>query len=161
MKILAALAFVPLNDIVNAFDTVVAQMPEELDPIIDYFENNYIGVIHRRGRRRPRFPLELWNVHNRVEEEIPKTNNHVETYHRHLQAAILSFHPNIWTFPKVLKKEEALKRLEMIQMEAGEAAPPQKIRYRECSSRIQAIVKDYDNRNTLSFLRGIAHNLSS
>ena len=159
VKMLAALAFVPLNDIVNAFDTVVAQMPE-LDPIIDYFENNYIGVMHRRGRRRPRFPLELWNVNNRVEEEIPKTNNHVEAYHRHLQAAILLFHPNIWTFLKVLKKEEALKRLEIIQMEAVEAAPPQKIRYRECSSRIQAIVKDYDNRNTLSFLRGIAHNLS-
>ena len=106
--------------------------------------------MHRRGRRRPRFPLELWNVNNRVEEEIPKTNNHVEAYHRHLQAAIFSFHPNIWTFLK----------LEMIQMEAGEAPPPQKIRYRECNSRIQAVVKDYDNRNTLSFLRGIAHNLS-
>ena len=40
----------------------------------------------------------------------------------------------------------------MIQMEAGEGPPPQKIRYRECSSRIQAIVKDYDNRNTLAIL---------
>ena len=161
VKMLAALAFIPLNDVINAFVTVVAQMPEQLDPIIDYFENNYIGVMHRRGRRRPRFPLELWNVNNRVEEEIPKTNNNVEADHRHLQVAILSFHPNIWTFLKVLKKEEALKRLEIIQMEAGEGPPPQKIRYRECSSRIQAIVKDYDNnRNTLSYLRGIAHNLS-
>ena len=90
---LAALAFVPLNDAINAFVTVVAQMPEQLDPIIDYFENNYRGVMHRRGRRRPRFPLELWNLNNRVEEEIPKTNNHVEAYHRHLQAAILHFIP--------------------------------------------------------------------
>ena len=31
----------------------------------------------------------------------------------------------------------------MIQMEAGEGPPPQKIRYRECGSRIHAIVKDY------------------
>ena len=62
VKMLAALAFVPLNDVINAFVTVVAQMPEQLDPIIDYFENNYIGVMHRRGRRLPRFPLELWNV---------------------------------------------------------------------------------------------------
>ena len=94
VKMLAALAFVPLNDVINAFDAVVAQMPEQLDPIIDYFENNYIGLMHRRERRPPRFPLELWNVNNRVEEEIPKTNNHVEAYHRHLQTAILSFHPN-------------------------------------------------------------------
>ena len=159
VKMLAALAFVPLNDVLNAFDTVVAQMPEQLDPIIDYFENNYIGVMHRRGRLPPRFPLELWNVNNRVEKEIPKTNNHVEAYHRHL-AAILSFHPNIWTFLKVLKKEEALKRLEMIQMETGQAPPPQKLRYRESHTRIQAIVKDYGNRNILSYLRGIAHNLS-
>ena len=160
MKMLAALAFVPLNDVINAFEMVVAQMPEQLDLIIYYFEKNYIGVMHRRGRRPPRFLLELWNVNNRVEEEIPKTNNHIEAYHRHLQAAILSFYPNIWTFLKVLKKEEALKRLEMIQMEAGEAPPPQKIRYRESNNRIQAIVKDYANRNTLSYLRGIARNLS-
>ena len=138
VKILAALAFVPLNDIINAFDMVVAQKPE-LDPIINYFEKNYIGAMHRRGRRPPRFPLELWNVNNRVEEETPETSIHLEAYHRLLQAAILSFHPNIWTFLKVLKKEEALKRLEMIQMEAGEAPPPQKIRYRESNNRIMPI----------------------
>ena len=85
--------------------------------------------MHRRERLPPRFPLELWNVNNRVEEEIPKTNNHVEAYHRHLQTAILSFHPNIWTSLKVLKREEALKKLEMIQMEAGQASPPQELRY--------------------------------
>ena len=45
-------------------------------------------------------------------------------------------------------------------MEAGEAPLPQKIRYRESDNRIQVIVKDYDNRNTLSYLGGIAHNLS-
>ena len=86
VKMLVALAFVPLSDVVNAFNTLVAEMPEQLDPIIDYFEKNYIGVAHRRGRRPPRFPLELWNVNDRVEEEIPRTNNHVEGYHRHLQA---------------------------------------------------------------------------
>ena len=37
LKMLAAFAFVPLNDVINAFDMVVAQMPEQLDPIIDYF----------------------------------------------------------------------------------------------------------------------------
>ena len=84
----------------------------------------------------------------------------MEAYHRHLQAAILAFHPNIWTFLQVLKKEEALRRVEMIQMEAGEVPPPQKLRYRECNIRIKTIVKDYTNRNILRFLRGIAHNLS-
>ena len=86
VKMLVALAFVPLSDVVNAFNTLVAEMPEQLDPKIDYFEKNYIGVAHRRGRRPPRFPLELWNVNDPVEEEIPRTNNHVEGYHRHLQA---------------------------------------------------------------------------
>ena len=38
VKMLAALAFVPLNDVINAFDAVVAQMPEQLDPITDYFK---------------------------------------------------------------------------------------------------------------------------
>ena len=160
VKMLVALAFMPLGDVINAFETLVAEMPEQLDPIIDYFENNYIGVVHRRGRRPPRFPLQLWNVKDRIEEEIPRTNNHVEAYHRHLQAAILAFHPNIWTFLQVLKKEEALRRVEMIQMEAGEVPPPQKLRYRECNIRIKTIVKDYTNRNILSYLRGIAHNLS-
>ena len=43
-------------------------------------------------------------------------------------------------------------------MEPGQAPPPQKLRYRESNSRIKAIVKDYGNRNTLSYLRRIAHN---
>ena len=70
VKMLVALAFVPLSDVVNAFNTLVAEMPEQLDPIIDYFEKNYIGVAHRRGRRPPRFPLELWNVMIRLKRKF-------------------------------------------------------------------------------------------
>ena len=96
VKTLVELAFVPLSDVINTFNTLVAEMPEQLEPIIDYFEKKLNSVVHRIGRLPPRFSLELWNVNDRVEEEILRTNNHVEDYHRYLQASIISFHPNIF-----------------------------------------------------------------
>ena len=60
-------------------------MPEEAQPITDYFEDTYIGRQQRRGRRHPPpFAHGMWSVHNRVEQGLPCTNNHVEGWHRRM-----------------------------------------------------------------------------
>lgn len=35
----------------------------------------------RGRRRRPLFTISLWNVHGRVEQDIPRTNNSIEGWH--------------------------------------------------------------------------------
>ncbi len=43
---------------------------------------------------------------------------------------------------------------------AGQQPPVQRKVYLDTAQRIEDIVNDYENRNILDFLRGIAHNLS-
>lgn len=75
IRMLAALAFVPVADVIRAYEIVVSSHfwieNEENDAnlekqrLLNYFEKNYIGVMGRtqtQGRRTPRFPIELWNV---------------------------------------------------------------------------------------------------
>jgi len=45
-KMLAALAFVPLHDVVKAFEELVDYLPESILPVVDYFEDNFIGKLY-------------------------------------------------------------------------------------------------------------------
>ena len=57
-RMIAALAFVPPKDVVASFEALSDHLPAELDPVLDYFEDTYIGRPDRRGNRRnPLFPI--------------------------------------------------------------------------------------------------------
>jgi len=83
-----ALAFVPINDVQDAFDALSAECSQELISMLDYLEYSYIGRLHRRGRHPPLFPLEMWNVYDRVIQNMNRMNNHVEAAHRRVQAEL-------------------------------------------------------------------------
>ena len=159
IRMLPALAFVPPNDVSEAFESLQEVMPAEADSIVDYVEDNYVGRRLRLNRRAPRFPVTMWSMHDRVVDDLPRTNNSLEGWHNHLQSNITAFHPNIWKFLDVLKSEQALTAVTINQMLAGFPAPPQKKRYQDCSVRIANVVEDFGNRNVIDFLKGIAHNL--
>ena len=63
-------------------------------------------------------------------------------------------------FLDVLKKEESIIRVKILQNQGGHQPPPQRRRYADCNQRILQILDDYPNRQTLNYLRSIAHNLS-
>ncbi|XP_059159252.1 mitogen-activated protein kinase kinase kinase 2-like [Physella acuta] len=86
LRMLPALAFVPTEHISNAFDKLSEIFPQEAMPIADYFEDYYIGGPQRRGRRKPMFPFDMWNMLTRAEDHMPKTNNSVEGWHRSFQS---------------------------------------------------------------------------
>nr|CAD7259855.1 unnamed protein product [Timema shepardi] len=46
---ISALAFVPENDLDQALDLWAEELPDNLQPLIDWFEDNYIGRRNRRG----------------------------------------------------------------------------------------------------------------
>ena len=65
VRCLAALASVPENDVEMAFESLIED--EEFDhrarPVVDYFEDNWIGRPRRHTSRRPPvFAIGLWNI---------------------------------------------------------------------------------------------------
>ncbi|XP_051171104.1 uncharacterized protein LOC127287979 [Leptopilina boulardi] len=82
-----ALAFIPPTDVENAFRLLSDEVPEDLLPIIDYFEEYYIVGRRARGRRTavpPRYPVPLWNQFQATLNGSHKTNNISEGGHNQL-----------------------------------------------------------------------------
>ena len=64
MKMFVALAFVPLNLALHYFKVLLYDIPSELEPLYDYFEDYYLGCPARhRQRRAPNFAFEMWSMY--------------------------------------------------------------------------------------------------
>uniref|UniRef100_A0A915IPI5 Uncharacterized protein n=1 Tax=Romanomermis culicivorax TaxID=13658 RepID=A0A915IPI5_ROMCU len=50
-----------------------------------YFEDSYIGRVRRNIRQNPRFLIALWNCHQLVIDNLPRTNNNIEGWHHAFQ----------------------------------------------------------------------------
>lgn len=99
---LAALAFVPINDISAAFDDLMDSNfyetnRDSLSQLVNYFEDTWIGRPSRRGRERsaPIFSHHLWNCYDASLHNIPRTNNSVEGWHRGFSQLLGAHHPTI------------------------------------------------------------------
>lgn len=67
---ITALAFVHPDNFVESFEMLseeLEQVEPTLQPILDWLEMYYIGILRREGVRRvPTFLIETWNLYNRV-----------------------------------------------------------------------------------------------
>ena len=72
---LAALAFVPSNLVLLYFEVLSDDIPAELEPLYDYFEDNYLGRPARHGQQRaPNFAIETWSMYQQAELRLPHSN---------------------------------------------------------------------------------------
>ena len=83
-KRLKSLAFVPPQDVIDAFEYISKESDQIFDPMIEYFETFYIGK-HRPNsnyRQVPQFPIELWNLYELVIKDMPRTNNSTQAWNK-------------------------------------------------------------------------------
>lgn len=164
IRYLGALAYVPLVDVASSFEAVLesdfyVQNEPDLVELINYFEDTWIGRTDRRGRRRePLFPHSSWNCYESAVSDIPRTNNSVEGWHSGFANLVGCSHPNIWKFIKCLKKEQCLSEVRVEQHLSGAQPTPSKKVYRDTALRVRRIAEDYENRDIMDYLRGIAYN---
>ncbi|XP_065324287.1 uncharacterized protein LOC135931238 [Gordionus sp. m RMFG-2023] len=164
LKMMVCLAYVPETDVTMAFETLIMspfyQENVILQPIIDYFENTYIGKSYGRERLIPIFPIPLWNCYNSTLNGDANTNNSVEGWHRSFNSLLTSYHPTIWRFITGLKKQQSLTELKIVQLQGGDDEASPRKKYRNLSERLKRIVSDYRNRDILSYLKGLASNIN-
>jgi hypothetical protein len=123
VKMLPAIAFCPVADVVDAFETLA----EDIGVMITRaFEDTYIDRPGRHQRRDPRFSHDMWNVYQRTLQELPRTNNNIEEWHRGFQSLIGSCHPNTWTFLGKLIRQQSLHHIQLTQILAGDVIPQRK-----------------------------------
>lgn len=159
---LAALAFVPLEDVVPSFEELVASIdfPTESLSIVEYFEDCWIGrpTINKK-RKQPRYSHDLWNCHDSVLNDMPRTNNAVEGWHRGFSSG-LSAHPTIFKLIDALKLEQSKNEMLLGQINSGVGPPHKRVKYRDNDERMKRIVMNYKTMPLSHFLKGISSNFN-
>ena len=115
VRMLYCMAYLPINDVPLALELVRATMPAAGQPLIAYFDRTYVnGPVLRKdansanipARRPPLFLPSMWNVSERFNQELPTTNNHVEAWHRRMNAIIVLDRPVFYTALHKLRLEQ-------------------------------------------------------
>jgi hypothetical protein len=162
-RCLAAIAFLPTGDVVLGFETLTsgADFPDELDPVVDYFEATYIGNIGRGGRRRrPLFAHGLWSQNERVIDNLPRTTNSLEGWHNAFNGMVNKAHASVPSLIAKLQTEEASTSVAVERFVAGHPPQKKKKKYVGVDLRLRQLVLAYDPSRIVTFLRSIAHNLT-
>jgi hypothetical protein len=163
IRCLPALAFVPVEDVIEAFEVLADTMPEAVDDVAEvtsFFEHTYVRGRRQRGRAATygaaTFPPEMWNQHAAGTDGVSRTTNAVEGWHHGLQSLFLCHHPTCWTFLAGLKKDMQKQKTVFLQGVAGVVRPTTK-KYRQLNDRVTRAVAGYGRAEILVYLRAIAH----
>ena len=156
-KMLPALAAVPPDDVVQSFQLI--EWPERLDGLVAYFENTYIGLLRGNRRLSPLFPTGLWNIHQRISDQQPRTNNAIEGWHRAFNQFVGVQHPSVYKFVENIQKEQSNTERQLLNVSAGSSGSQSRSKYRKITKRMQTLVRRYSTMDRAEFLRGIAYNI--
>lgn len=145
IKKLTASAFVPPLDVIGAFEDLLEsefyiENEEQLQQVLNYFEDTWIGRPTRQGQRRnPKFSINMWNCHAAVAENLQKTNNTIEGWHRAFGELVGASHTSVWKFLKAIKKEQSSQDIKMERFIAGENTNASRRKYREAAARLKLV----------------------
>lgn len=171
---LLSLPFVPIDDVLNIFDEIVAEIPDDLEDedalmdVVQYIERTYVRGRAARGRRpasAPRFPPNIWSVYDLTVNRQQRSTNSVEGFHSKFQRKILTHHAGIWKFLEFLQKDQKENEVCIIQLEAGHnrIRYPIKPGYKKNQEQIERIVGNYDTfrneGNVMQYLMSISYRI--
>ena len=172
VKKLSALAFLPLEYVVEGFELVEGEFLDEEQELVAYFEATYVGRRGPNGRRRPLFDTEWWNVDSRMHTGALRTNNAIEAFHNAFAcSAVQADHPHICRFLEAIHLQQNMKcgatevatqhpitDREMAELEAGRTKCVEK-RQEDRNARLATLVVRFlEDTDVAKLVRGIAWN---
>ena len=163
VRCLAALAFVPPDDVIEAFNLLAESMPpgnDLLDDLVTFFKETYVRGRRQRGRGEAYsaalFPVPLWNQHAGATDGIARTTNSAESWHHGLQSLFQCHHPTLWSFLAGLQKDMRKQTGTYLQGVSGVEHISAKT-YRKLNRRVQLAVAAYGRADVLTYLRAMEH----
>ncbi|CAF4693073.1 unnamed protein product, partial [Rotaria socialis] len=155
-------AFVPVLDAIKAFNLIADDFEDEVDDFLGYFEKIWIGKPEKRGtsRKKPLFPIEIWNVYDRAVANLPRSNNSIEGWHNAFEKRVAIVHPTITKLTEKIRREQSKFEVDIAQIRQGQEPKPKKLKYRKLDERIKRLVDDYENVDLGEYLKGLAVNMS-
>lgn len=163
IRMLLALAFVPTELVYDVFGALVdeAVYPQEALPVVDYFEDTWLGRPSiRNSRRPPIFDLKMWSCFDRMQQGLPETNNAIEIWHRAFLHQVSANRPTIWTFLEALKREQSLNEINIEKLLSG---MEREINTKECrisAKQLKKLTESFhEHTSIVDYLCAVAHNL--
>ncbi|CAF2563492.1 unnamed protein product [Rotaria sp. Silwood2] len=107
VKKLMGLAFVPVGDVLKAYSSLINDFDDEDYLLLDYFERVWVGQKKSSRRGKPRFSLQLWNIYDRVIQDLSRSNNAIEGWHHAFNTSVSIKHPSITKLAKCILRVQA------------------------------------------------------
>lgn len=119
---IAALAFVPTDEVPRIFRLLYNDIDDELLPVMQYFEETYVIGKPARGRRKavaPRYAPVIWNQYTAALVGDQKTNNLSEGWHNRFNIVVGKAHPDLYSALAEFQKEQAHSESMVAELSAG------------------------------------------
>ncbi|CAF3455161.1 unnamed protein product [Rotaria sp. Silwood1] len=143
LKKFGCLALIPEQFVIAEFEKLQTDSPDSINDFIDYYEDNYIGRPIRNNRRRtPRFSISMWNIYARLDQQLPRTNNSSEGWHRAIQYSVRS-HPSIYESIKDLKTEQHATLIMAEQLRSGSMKLRRRAKYELIDEQLQQLASSF------------------
>ena len=121
----------------------------ESSPLISYFEETWMFG---------NYPPPIWNCYERTINNIPRTNNVAEGGNLKLKTTFACSNPKIWKFIDLLRKVQAQTEFVLVQHHTGRNQPSgRKKKWKDREARIANVVRDYESRQKLDYLKRIGY----
>jgi hypothetical protein len=154
---LKCLAFVPVGDVIHAFNFIKSNAPPEFNGILKYFETYYIGKRLKKNsdlRKMPMFPIQIWSVYDRVINGDPRCNNSLEAWHNAFSIKVGDAHPTVYKFIQHLREEQDSVVKWIAQVNSG-IKVQENAKERKKSERIKYVVLSYDKNRLTDYFSSL------
>lgn len=167
LRHLFALAFLPSQEIPDAFDTLKLVMPQEANGVTQWFEETiyierYVGIFEMvalLGQLLYFHQVYGQYIYDSMETGVPRTQNVAKAWYHRWNTLVGQSHAGIYTIIKELQKEQQNVNFQIECIVRGEQRPKKKSLI-DREKRIMMIISDKENHSVMEYLRGIAHNLT-
>jgi hypothetical protein len=174
VRSLPALAFLHPDAIPDAFAKLKAAFPTappteynvdaaSIGKLLIYFEENYVLGREKQytcsnQRHAPTFPPSQWSVYERVNNNFPRTQNIVESWHCRMGNLVGISHVGVNRIIQEFQREQNNVNLTRASLYAGAAAPKKKLITKMREDAILRVIKDGPKDDMIEYLGNLAHN---